>query len=240
MLENEVIKINGKIIQEYTSEMIKGSHKDGHTALDRSEIFKIYFRATMKDAVVRQPDKPVAQVYQEEQSKIVSQMNSMDLVVEVMPQLQDIQSGLTKHKRKLAPVIPENIEQIKIVDEWSTCLDGSRFLEYHQKKSDDPSKPIMIIFTSDQCLKILSKSEKWQSDGTFQVVPKPKGFYQLYIIHGYYKFHLLPCVYALLSGKEENHYKSLILKLKEASLNASLELKPVYLMIDITIERYLL
>jgi hypothetical protein len=84
-------------LQEYSCEMIKGNHKDGPTALDRSEIFKIDFRATMKDAVVRQPDKPVAQVYQEEQSKIVSQMNSMDLVVEVMPQLQDIQSALTKH-----------------------------------------------------------------------------------------------------------------------------------------------
>jgi hypothetical protein len=58
------------------------------------------------------------------------------------------------------------------------------------------------------------------------------GFYQLYIIHGYFKFHLLPCVYALLSGSEENHFKWLILQLREASLNVSLELKPIYLMID--------
>ena len=80
-------------------------------------------------------------------------------------------------------------QNIHIIDEWSKCLDGSRFLVYHQKKSVDPNKPNMIIFTSDNCLKILSKSQKWQSDGTFQVVPKPKGFYQLYIVHGYYKYY---------------------------------------------------
>jgi hypothetical protein len=130
------------------------------------------------------------------------------------------------------PVIPETIEEINIIDEWSKCLDGSRFLAYHQKKSVDPNKPNMIIFTSDNCLKILSKSQKWQSDGTFQVVPRPKGFYQLYIVHGYYKVYLLPCVYALLTGKDENHYKSLIFQLKEAALNVGLELKPTYLMID--------
>ena len=50
----------------------------------------------MKDAVSRQPDKSVAQVYQEEESKVVSQMGSLELVAEVIPQLQEIQSTLTK------------------------------------------------------------------------------------------------------------------------------------------------
>ncbi len=94
-------------------------------------------------------------MYQEEQSKVVSQMGSLELVAEVIPQLQEIQSTLTKHKRKLMPVIPETIEEIIIIDEWSKCLDGSRFLAYHQKKSVDPNKPNMIIFTSENFLKQL-------------------------------------------------------------------------------------
>ena len=44
------------------------------------------------------------------------------------------------------PVIPETIEEINIIDEWSKCLDGSRFLVYHQKKSVDPNKPNMYDY----------------------------------------------------------------------------------------------
>ena len=77
----------------------------------------------------------------------------------------------------------------------------------------------MIIFVSDIGIHILAKSERWNADGTFKVVPKSKGFYQLYIIHAYYKHVLLPCLCALLSGKDTRDYKSLILKLKEAALN---------------------
>jgi hypothetical protein len=90
ILNDEIIKINGKIIEACTSELIRSSHKDGHDSLEKSEIFNIDFRVTMKDAVSRQPDKSVAQVYQEEQSKVVSQMGSLELVAEVIPQLQEI------------------------------------------------------------------------------------------------------------------------------------------------------
>ena len=62
----------------------------------------------------------------------------------------------------------------------------------------------MLIFASDIGIKILSKSSKWNGDGTFKVVPKPKGFFQLYIIFAYYRNVLLPCVYELLSVKETN------------------------------------
>ena len=64
------------------------------------------------------------------------------------------------------------------------------------------------------------------------MVPKPIGFFQLYIIHAYYHCVLLPCVYALMTGKETQNYKSMLLQLKEAALNLGVELKPKYIMID--------
>jgi hypothetical protein len=111
-------------------------------------------------------------------------------------------------------------------------VDGKRFLAYHQKLTNDKDKPPMLIFISDIGIKILAKSSKWNGDGTFKVVPKPIGFYQLYIIHAYYHCVLLPCMYALMTGKETQHYKSLLLQLKEAALNLGVELKPKYIMID--------
>jgi hypothetical protein len=112
------------------------------------------------------------------------------------------------------------------------CVDGKRFLAYHQKLSNDNDRAATIIFVSDIGIQILSKAERWHADGTYKVVPKLKGFYQLYIIHAYYKNLLLPCVYALLTGKDTRDYKSLILQLKEAALNFGAELKPKYIMID--------
>jgi hypothetical protein len=102
---------------------------------------------------------------------------------------------------------------------------------YHQKLSNYNDKPATIMFVSDIGIQILSKAERWQAEGTFKVFPKPKGFYQLYIIHAYYKNVLLPCVHALLTGKDTIDYKSLILQLK-AALNFGAELKPKYIMID--------
>ena len=153
-------------IKEYLAETMITSHCN-HESKPNSDIISTDFMATMKELVVNQPDIPISQHYQREQDKLVSQLGSIEIVADVLPQLITIQSGLTKHKLKFVPVVPETIEQIDIVNEWSKCLDGSRFLAYHQKDKNDPNKPPMIIFTSDLGLKILSKSIRWQSDGTF-------------------------------------------------------------------------
>ena len=88
----------------------------------------------------------------------------------------------------------------------------------------------MIIFCSAIGLKILSECNRWHGDGTFSVVPD--GFYQLYVIHGLYKSNMLPCVFALLTGKSEDIYKKLVSELKDGALKNSFELKPTQLTID--------
>ncbi len=88
----------------------------------------------------------------------------------------------------------------------------------------------MIIFASDDVLKVLAKSKRWQSDGTLSCVPA--GIKQLYLIHGYYEWQMIPCVFALLKAKTELLNKSLISSLKENALNLFLELKPEFVMTD--------
>jgi hypothetical protein len=47
MFNDEIIKINGKIIEACTSELIRSSHKDGHDSLEKSQIFNIDFRVIL-------------------------------------------------------------------------------------------------------------------------------------------------------------------------------------------------
>jgi hypothetical protein len=101
----------------------------------------------MKDAIEQQPDKPVGQVYNEQQNAMIHKLGSVEAVADSLPQLIEIESGLIKHKKKkFVPVIPASIENINIVDEWKLCVDGKRFLAYHQKLSNDDDRPAMIIF----------------------------------------------------------------------------------------------
>ena len=60
-----------------------------------------------------------------------------------------------------------------------------------------------MIFCSDVGLKILSESNRWHSDGTFETAVKfqEDKFQQFYFIHGKYKGVLLPCAFALLTNK---------------------------------------
>ena len=147
----------------------------------------------------------------------------MELVAKSLPQLTEIASGLYKHKNKFIPPVPKSINEIKIKGEYEMCEDKVRkFVLFHNNQ--------MIIFCSAIGLKILSECNRWHGDGTFSVVPD--GFYQLYVIHGLYKSNMLPCVFALLTGKSEDLYKKLLSELKDGALRNSLELKPTQLTID--------
>jgi hypothetical protein len=72
-------------------------------------------------------------------------------------------------------------------------------------------------------LKALSQSKRWQGDGTFSTAST--GFYQLYTIHGLYKWQMITCLWTLLSGKIEILYKKMLNEIKNGGLVVGLELK---------------
>jgi len=65
-----------------------------------------------------------------------------------------------------------------------------------------------LIFASDEQVDILQDTEEFLVDGTFKVVPEI--FYQLYIIHGVFRDHVIPLIYALLRRKNAETYQCLI------------------------------
>lgn len=63
---------------------------------------------------------------------------------------------------------------------------------------------VIIVLCSETGLPVLAESERWQSDGIF--VAAVEGFSQLYLIHAWFRGHLLPCAFVLLTCKKEVVY----------------------------------
>jgi hypothetical protein len=64
----------------------------------------------------------------------------------------------------------------------------------------------MIIYASSFQLEILSKSDRWHLDGTFDAIPKQ--FYQVYTIHGWLFDEMHICAFILLTNKKQTSYKT--------------------------------
>ncbi|CAF3023510.1 unnamed protein product [Rotaria sp. Silwood2] len=71
-----------------------------------------------------------------------------------------------------------------------------------------PGEDRILVFTSVEQIYILQHTDEFLVDGTFKVVPEI--FYQLYIIHGVYRDHVVPVIYALLRRKNKETYQRLI------------------------------
>jgi len=65
----------------------------------------------------------------------------------------------------------------------------------------------LLIFATDESLKLLADSNAWFLDGTFSVVPKI--FSQLYVIHGQVGQQRCPLVYALMQRQTQSSYEVL-------------------------------
>ena len=87
----EIIKINGKLFNTYSKDLIVQSHKEHANA--GNKIISIDFKKAVKDRILNEPDASVCQIYHQEQAKLVAS-TSMEIVAEVVPQLYNLQSGL--------------------------------------------------------------------------------------------------------------------------------------------------
>ena len=88
----------------------------------------------------------------------------------------------------------------------------------------------IIIFCSDWGLGMMSKVKSLHSDGTFKT--SAQFFYQLYIIHSWYKQHMFPSAYVLMTKKSESSYKLVLQELKTAALTLGFELHPSIILTD--------
>ena len=73
----------------------------------------------------------------------------------------------------------------------------------------------VILFTTENNLRLLQSNREWLCDGTFDLVPtKNKHFKQIFTVHIIINTKDLPMIYALLPNKTQATYKKLFTMIK--------------------------
>ena len=110
LLNNQIIKINGNFVEDVNENNIKMSHKDSH-GLTSSDIIGKEFKTVLKTTIKDNPNKPIQQIYQEEQSKIIKKFGDMTIAVALLL-FPTVKKELFKQKASLVPPLPETIHDI--------------------------------------------------------------------------------------------------------------------------------
>ena len=102
MVNGEVSILNGKKAENMCTDVIINSHKE-HQALNETELLRREFKSNLKKRIACESG-PIQQIYQDEQTKIVKNIDLASASV-LIPQYENIRSGLYKHKSKYIPAI---------------------------------------------------------------------------------------------------------------------------------------
>ncbi len=86
------------------------------------------FRKVLKSRIEKENSKSAAELYKDEQTKLIESLVDMELVAKCLSQLTEIASGLYMHmhKNKFIPPVPKSINEIKIKGEYEMCEDKVR------------------------------------------------------------------------------------------------------------------
>lgn len=128
------------------------------------------------------------------------------------------------------PTEPTSLENLIVPERMKQTLDGTNFLVRDTTIDDNR----ILLFTTHTNVHHLAQSPFWIMDGTFKTVPTI--FKQLYTIHGCVGGHensrVMPLVYALMSSKSEECYKTLFQDLIDFSDEHNINLQPQFVLTD--------
>lgn len=172
---------------------------------DHEEVQALRIVAAMKKKALDEPDVPPIQ--------ITSSINNIPAsVLAHMPHPLAMVRTLQRNRATQFPTNPRTMDDLKeIPAKYRVTLADEDFLLYDSYDfiADDDVPGRVIVYATEQNLKMLGKSKTWFLDGTFKV--SPNIFYQVFIILGSVEQEInrkkrvfaLPFVYALLTSKEE-------------------------------------
>jgi MULE transposase domain len=125
------------------------------------------------------------------------------------------------------------LESLIIPEYMRKTLNGLEFLVRDTTVGNER----VLIFSTFDNIAYLAQSPFWIMDGTFKTVPTI--FTQLYTIHGRIggedNSRIMPLVYALMSRKSEECYKTLFQDLIDFSDEHSIDLQPQFVLTDFEI-----
>ncbi|CAF0710880.1 unnamed protein product [Brachionus calyciflorus] len=122
-------------------------------------------------------------IFEEDQTKLYKTLtseNEKNEVASLIRPFHSIKASLQKRKNFFKPKLPNSVAATIVEGRYAKCANGiDNFLIYKTKKNKK------LVFCSKIGLEILSQSDEWHADGTFDVAAKY--FNQLYLIQACFK-----------------------------------------------------
>ena len=113
------------------------------------------------------------------------------------------------------PVVPQRREDIPVLPNNNQIMNrGNRFLLLN---SDVGDVSHLIIFATNDAIRLLATNPHWFMDGTFKVCPEI--FFQIYTIHALINHQTFPCVFTPLPNKTEATYNRFLTEVLHAVRN---------------------
>jgi hypothetical protein len=147
-----------------------------------------------------------------------------------LPSRNALRQTINRIRSSDLPVEPESLNELIIPEDFTKTLSGSDFLVKDIVLDQDR----ILLFTTIANVRHLERSPFWIMDGTFKTVPNI--FRQLYSIHGRVganeNSQIMPLVYALMSRKSEECYRTLFQELVEFGDENGVILRPQFILTD--------
>ena len=179
--------------------------------------------ATLKRKA-RESIQPIPTLYLNEVHQVAGRPD-MDEVAAKLPTFQSMRASLYRPRRKRLPFMSNTRAEVHFEDEWTQTTDSRQFLMV-----EDGEDKKMVIFATDDNIRVQVKAETVFVDGTFHTCPQL--VYQIFTLHAFKNGQQFRLAYCLLPDKSRDTYQRTFGLLKEKAEELSLDFSPVVVLSD--------
>lgn len=176
----------------------------GHGS-DDEMIQKEGFREAVKERVREDPSRPIKRAYDATASTVerggYNRLNRHSIT-----DFSHIRSSVSRAKREEVPIIPRDVNDVNVVGPWAETWNRDNYLAHADNGWG------VLVFATDENIKVLQQCSDLYLDGTFRTVPKP--YYQYVTVHGCFHGRVIALVSCLLTGKTIGQYRQILQFLK--------------------------
>ena len=184
----------------------------------------------MYQKVLSEPTRSLQEIYETVRQKFTAELDpsSKLIFLQDFPKFLDIKKQLLSRRREMIPPDPKAMSDIDFSLPVFLTKNGENVVKGEQVLSDGRR---VILFTTNEHLKILARAHQILGDGTFRITP---GLWcQTFIISAEVSSGVfVPVCFCLLPDKKKESYEVMFSLLKECLESSGLELSAAYFMSD--------
>ena len=151
--------------------------------------------------------------------------NVSETTAVALPSLNNMRRNIRRQRDDHnMPAVPQRREDIPVLpNNYQITNKGDHFLLSDSGVGDVNR---LIIFATNDAIRLLATNPQWFMDGTFKVYTEI--FFQIYTIHALINHQIFPGVFALLSNKTEGTYNRFLTEVLSAVRNIGNEPEDIW------------